>query len=570
MSTYIYEKDAYENFPDFHEFEDYETGSVVIWDGKLWKAITNYIAREPEDFSMAPGNSKDWYRVIGKFTELLDTPNIFEGNSNKVLRVDPNEEAISFGSDLGLIPEYKLIAPANSNIKKFDPVSMDVNGNLQKYPASGGETAENFSSKNIKLNHMVYLSAGKGIMLYTDEDPNSLYLRTGVAQTDGSIAWGAMATIATEGEVKEIRATNLDGITACITWIEEAPNNEDSLKAVNIQTDGFNITIGEKFRPNNSGSTAEVKTVDILFDKELNHIIWVYTENQKTYNSYNTFNGLTINPNNVQRVDMELTGDFVSIETTIEKSNIIIQTLDSDGKVLWREVKWKGEWWGSDNDRYKILSNIVEVIENNAISLGGLKSNNGIIFGQICISQNLWKTFYSSYISGANIQEPQSFGNTIEALEAQLVNTNSGSGYNIIIDPDRKKFKIYEGSSSNPSSGFGLVYTGISTLDTISPNSLYVTMFGTMFASIFLDHSTETPNNKIYFIDSNATRSDNYIGNAASDANIGEMLEIYIGLPMINHSMTYNRGDVFYLGPYKYQAISDHQVLMIVEETIFP
>jgi hypothetical protein len=92
-------------------------------------------------------------------------------------------------------------------------------------------------------------------------------------------------------------------------------------------------------------------------------------------------------------------------------------------------------------------------------------------------------------------------------------------------------------------------------------------MFGSNFAILILEPATE---NNVYFIDSNATRTDNYIGNAANSANPGEEVEVFIGLPMINHPMSYSRGDVFYLGPYKYQAIDEHRVLMIIEETIFP
>jgi hypothetical protein len=409
---------------------------------------------------------------------------------------------------------------------------------------------------------MVYIGNNTGIVIYSEAGVNKLYMIPGVAQADGSVAWGSEMSIDTSGPVQKIVSTQTTDSYANVTWIENTPG---VLKSANITTDGSIIGVGSVITPGDAGSRAEVTHVDVCYDSQNNHIIWAWYENaQSIYNNYATPNQTTIDPSGKDDIDMAFGSAVEELEVTSEYKNIIVQAISSAGGVYWREAYWDDGRWDKN---YSDLSSVVVVVSSGAQSLGGVESNNSNIFAQIETSTDTWQTYYASYISGGTINDPSPFGSSLTGGEACLVNTDSGLGYCVLFDKNSNNFKIYEGSSTNPSAGFSLAYTGSLTISATDPIDMFVTMFGSNFAILMLEPATE---NTVYFIDSNATRTDNYIGNAANSANPGEEVEVFIGLPMINHSMVYSRGDVFYLGPYKYQAIDEHRVLMIIEETVFP
>jgi hypothetical protein len=518
-------------YPEFVETQNYQPGDIVKHDNRFWKAVTNYVAREVGDLSMAPSDTNtDWLEVT-----TIDTQ---------------------------LVPEYKLIAKASTPINTFDKVSMDVNGNIQKYPATGGEGYSNFTDKTVDLHNMVYIGNNTGVVIYTEDGVNKLYIRPGVAQSDGSILWGSELSIDSDGPIQKIVSTHINNSYSNITWIEDSSS---SLKSMNITTDGSIIGVGSIITPGDAGSRAQVTNAGACYDDINNHLIWAwYEDGQSIYNNYADVNETTITPSGKNDIDMAFGSDVQELEVAIERENIIVQAMSSTGGVYWREAAWDNGRWDQE---YSSLSSVAVVVSEDALSLGGIQVNSGAIFGQVQLSLDTWQTYYAGYFSGNTIFAVNAFGGTIEGQEACLVNTDSGLGYNIVFDKNNV-FKVYQGSSTNPQAGYQSVYTGAMYLDTTNPYEEYVIMFGSKFAIIL--NGSEAIKNDIYFIDSNATRTDNYIGNAANSAEIGEDAEVFIGLPMINHPMSYSRGDIFYLGPYKYQAIDEHRVLMIVEETIFP
>jgi hypothetical protein len=521
------------HYPDFDETQNYQPGTIVKYNDSYWKAVTNYVAREGGDLSMVPSNSNtDWTEVA----------NI----------------------DIELVPEYNLKAKASMPLEAFDRVSMDVNGNIQKYPATGGEGNSTFTDKVVDKHNIVYIGNNIGVVIYSEANVNKLYMKPGQAQADGSITWGSELALDTGGNVQKIISVYINDTYANITWIEDSTT---SLCSTNLTTNGSIIGVGGVITPGDAGTRAQVTDVGVCFDSSNNQLVWAWYEDGKSiYNNYANTNQTTISPSGRDDIDMAFGSSVQELEVTTEYKNIIVQAMSSAGGVYWREAKWKESTWGSDND-YDELSSVAVVVSSGAYSLGGIQSNNGAIFGQAQVGFDEWQTYYAGYSSGDQIYSVNSFGGRISAQEACLVNTDSGIGYNIIFDANNV-FKVYQGSSSNPSAGYQPVYTGAATLDTINPYEEYVIMFGSNFAIVLA--GSDAIKNDIYFIDSNATRTDNYIGNAAQAVGIGEEVEVYIGLPMINHSMSYARGDVFYLGPYKYQAVDEHRVLMIVEETIFP
>ena len=91
-------------------------------------------------------------------------------------------------------------------------------------------------------------------------------------------------------------------------------------------------------------------------------------------------------------------------------------------------------------------------------------------------------------------------------------------------------------------------------------------MFGSVFAfGIGYDFSDS---NKVYLIDSSATRTDHFIGVAPYDVLQGQEIQVDIALPLITLPREYPVGTFYYYGPYKYQVIAPTQAVIIIESTI--
>jgi hypothetical protein len=68
--------------------------------------------------------------------------------------------------DLTLVPQYLLRTTAAQDLNQGDELSMDVNGNVQKYPATGGEGNSQYTTDTVVLHAAMFLnsSTNQGII----------------------------------------------------------------------------------------------------------------------------------------------------------------------------------------------------------------------------------------------------------------------------------------------------------------------------------------------------------------------------------------------------------------------
>jgi hypothetical protein len=306
-------------------------------------------------------------------------------------------------------------------------------------------------------------------------------------------------------------------------------------------------------------TTMSVDVFSMCYNAAQQHVVYAFRniDDNTVYSQFSIVEGTTLKNSGVSEQNTNPGGTTIDIIMKSENDNAIFLFLRSDGDVFLNEAKFGGV-------RYGVISGRQEVT-TTGLTLGGLEVKNNYIYCQVEVAEQTWRSFYAEYVSGDSINPVTLFGDPIPGVAAKMVNTTSGNGYNIILNGNGY-LEVWEGDSQNPAAGYTKVFTDVNQIDTTNITELDVIMFDATFA-ILIDGN---PNigNKVAFIDSNATRVDNYIGNAAHAALAGEEVEVLIGLPMINHSFKYNPGDIFYFGPYKYQAIAENKVLMIVEETV--
>jgi hypothetical protein len=155
---------------------------------------------------------------------------------------------------------------------------------------------------------------------------------------------------------------------------------------------------------------------------------------------------------------------------------------------------------------------------------------------------------------------PSVYGTSMDGKWGDLIKTGSGIGYSTILN-NSNKVEIYEGSISGT---YELTYTSIFTVDS-SNIEIQSLMFGSVLA--FGIGYAAVDANKVYLIDSTATRTDHFIGVAPSNVLQGQKFNVDIALPMITLPREYPPGTFYSYGPYKYQVITHNQAVIIIEAT---
>ncbi len=289
--------------------------------------------------------------------------------------------------------------------------------------------------------------------------------------------------------------------------------------------------------------------------------MFVYGGGTNIRNFYSdTDNGTTLNDPNSDE-SFPATGTVYQVACTSENQNIVIAYRNTSNQLVVAEAKWYKPTFGTG--RYDDMSS-ARIITSDCYTLAGVTVSNSTVYTQGEKSDGSWQSYYMPYTSGSNIGVSANMGVSIAGKLAKLVASDSGLLYDILISA-ADKIEVWEANQSSPSSDFTKVYTSIAGVVSTVHERLQATMFESSWAAILIGDTAV--NNDIYFISSSITRTDNYIGNAETAVAVGEEVEILLGLPIISHAEgTYSAGDIFSLGPYKYQAISSRQVVLIVEE----
>jgi len=476
------------------------------------------------------------------------------GKENVVVELKPYEDV-----DFRLVPQYKLSTIASTSLAEFAEVSLDINGQAQAYPATGGEGASEFTTRNVELHEMVFIAGNVGIVIYTDATADTIFYKPGAAQSNGSIVWGTEAVIPTAGNVISISTCQIDSTYVAVAWVTASGYFHTHI----LNSDGITVSSGSQYLPRDSNN---VISGGIAYASGEHHIVWAWIETDgNVYNNYGKIsNGNQLDTNDYNAINMTPASVPSKIEVRSEGDNIVIAMITETYSCYWREASWYKPTFGTG--RYDDLTNSLSFVIA-AERLAGFSVINRTLISQVEISPGVFKTFSATYSPGGSISQYNSTPGTLLGEAATTMQSASGLRYSVVRNTV-DKYEIWEQGTS-PSSDYNKLYTSTATIPSnTAVTQLVAVIFGATYA-LMMNGDTVNKND-ITFIDSSATRTDNYIGNAKTAVVAGETVEILLGLPIINHSITYAPGDVFFLGPYKYQAITPHQVVMIVENTIFP
>ena len=453
------------------------------------------------------------------------------------------------------VPQYRLITKASTPLTANQEISLDVNGYAQGYPATGGEGGSEYTTKSVVVSNLVYSEQLTGVVGYSDGTANTIYYRVGTQQGDGSILWGVESSVSTAGTPIEINAVKMNSGRVCFCWVTDSGDFQAQI----LQVDTVNQSAtGGGVRSYEIGG---VTSGDVTFNSR-EHLVFGYIyQNDTLYNKYSETDNNTSLEDPYNRISISTVGTATKVQVSYDAENILLQYMNTTNDAYWIDVKWYKPVFGTG--RYDDFSTARQ-ITTDAIDIGGVESENSNAYGQVKKADGTWQTFYTNYTSGSGFGAVANFGTFLTGKLAHLVNSDSGLSYNILVN-STDYLEVWEGSQSDPGDGFTKVYTSLNQIISTTWNDMATTMFESSWA-VLIDGDISI-NNDIAFISSAITRTDNYIGNAMTSVNVGDDIEIFLGLPVISHAWgQYSAGDIFNLGPYKYQAISDRQVVIIVEE----
>ena len=463
----------------------------------------------------------------------------------------PSEDNIDFRT----VPQYKLVVKAGTPLTQYDDVSLNINGDAQKYPATGGESTTEFTTRNVIDSTMSYISGGTGVVAFKEETTNDVYLKAGTSDGIGGVNWGTEVLVSDLGGSECIEMNSCSMTTTYCAFSFVMSNGQ--WFSVIVYTSNPNI-----IQKSNAFQVLGglVESGDFAWnptDYEL--VITMCYNGGQVYSGSIYVSGFNQESQNWT----QLTGMPSSIQCQIAYNyrDACIQTIAADGNVYWIECyRYQFNSW--DTPTYNDLTNARNVI-TGALELAGVEAYNYTMFGQVKLANGNWQTYYGQFSAGSTMPVASVYGAEIVGKKASIYKSTSGIGYNAVVNAV-DNLEIWEGSYSNLSGGFSKIYTSTFTMTSSTHDKMTALLFESAHAIMGVGDISASKD--LFIIDSNITRTDNYIGNAMADTNMGDYVEILLGLPIIAHSLNYSPGTIFFFGPYKYQVITKHQMVVILEE----
>ena len=452
--------------------------------------------------------------------------------------------------DLTLVPQYLLTTEAAEDLSIGDELSMDVNGHVQKYPATGGEGESEFTTDNVIIHSAVSLnpSNNQGIIAWIKDGEAKIHFRTAQGNANGSITYSPIASYDTNGVSVAMRICKIDSTRAGLIFSD---NNGVHLGI--ITNNGTGSAPGISTIRTLDGGVSVSKGVDCVWDYEKNNLIGVFSVGNTVYNRHcYVSGGSNIDNPAANRISM-VNGS--QVRCVSEGSNIIVTAIDGSNSK-WREAAWKKPFWGTG--KYDDLTN--ESVVSNCIEHCGLQAQTGNILSQFKYDGNLI-TYIATYSSGSSMNTPSLYSDPISGKWGDLLKTDSGIGYSIILNDDNR-IEIFEGTIQGK---YELNYTSSVIVDS-SNTEIQALMFGSVFA--FGVGYNFTDSKKVFLVDSTVTRTDHFIGVSPMDVSQGSRFDVDIALPLITLPREYPPGTFYHYGPYKYQVIAPTQAVIIIESTI--
>jgi len=451
--------------------------------------------------------------------------------------------------DLTLVPQFLLRTIAAHDLAQGDELSMDINGNMQKYPATGGEGDSQFTMDTVIWHGAMFLnnSNSQGVICWVNNtNSNIINFVTAQGNPDSSISYSPAKAFTVGANINALRICRIDNTRAGFIWSD---NNGTNLGVVQIN--GMSSTPSVGTTRNISGTSSNLGA-DCVWDYSQSQLIGVFVSGASVSNRYCEISGNNVESPPYSSVWM-MNGNQVRCAT--EGSNIIVVSV-YNGNSVWREAAWNKPFWGTG--RYDDLTNERQIADCDKHC--GLKVQSGTILAQFEKTGSL-QTYMATYSSGDTMNAPVTYGTAISGKSGDLIKTDSGIGYTLILDSSNK-IEVYEGTLQG---SYELIYTTAFTVDP-SNTELQALMFGSIFAAGIGYNAVDA--NKVFLINSAATRTDHFIGVAPTNVLQGQEFNVNIALPMITLPREYPPGTTYNYGPYKYQVITHNQAVMIVEATI--
>jgi len=453
--------------------------------------------------------------------------------------------------DLTLVPQYLLDTIAAEDLSVGDELSMDVNGSVQKYPATGGEGNSEFTTDNVILHSAVFLngSNNQGIIVWVSDGESKIKYRLAQGNPDGSIDYSPIASYSTSGIPHALRTCRIDNTKAGVIY-----SDGSGVKMTLIVGNGLGSAPSIEAPKTLDSTMSSVQGVDCVWDHDNGNLIGVFSISNTVYNRYcYVHDGHYIDAPQTVKIAM-VNGS--KVRCVSEGNNVIVTAID--GTISrWIEAAWYKRFWWSDGE-YKDLTN--EVTVSDGTNHCGLQVQAGTILSQF-EHNGILTTYQTTYSSGNSMNTPTQFSIQIDGIWGDLIKTDSGIGYSVILTPSHK-VEIYEGTLQGD---YELTYTSEFIVHSTN-EEIQGLMFGSVFA-FGIGYNTDDAN-KVYLIDSTVTRTDHFIGVAQYDVLQGQRISVDIALPLITLPREYPPGTIYYYGPYKYQVITHNQAVMIIESTI--
>jgi len=448
--------------------------------------------------------------------------------------------------ELDLRPRYLLHVKAAEALTAGDELSMDVNGEMQKYPATGGEGTSEYTTNDVTHHAAVFLksSDNTGIIVYRKDGTDALYFKCAQGNPDGSISYSAESSLVISSGIQEVRLCRISDTQFGYIWADGS--------RVGLGTGSQNgITSAPTLGTTQDlASTSGASSCDVCWDPDESHLIGVYAYSGAVYNRYCSISGNDVSAPPYSQIGMVY---GTQCRCATEGGNVIVTAINGT-ESNWREAKWYKPWFGTG--RYDDQTGTATV--SNCSTHCGLKVQDGNIMSQFKYGTSI-QTYKATYSSGSTMGTPVTYGSAITGDDGDLIQTGSGAGYTAIISGTH--IKIYEGTLTGT---YSLIYTSVFTLST-SSLTISALMFGAVFAFGFVGDYADAK--KVWLIDSSATRTDHFIGVSYGDVAQGAYFDVDIALPLIVLPRNYTPGTMYEYGPYKYQVVMQRQAVIIIEAT---
>jgi len=506
--------------------------------------------KDKDNFSFAPGSN-----VAGRSILLgqVIISKLAEDFKNKALAdiistINSDSGNTVSPIDLTLVPQYLLHTMAAEDLTMGDELSMDVNGNMQKYPATGGEGNSQYTTDTVILHSAIFLNSSnnQGIIAWVNStSTNIINFITAQGNSDGSVSYSPKYTFTAGSAINAMRLCQVDSGRAGFIWSDTGGTNMGV-----VQNNGISSTpsVGTTRTIGNASVTLGV---DCTYDSDEGNLIGVYSQSGTVYNRYCEVSGNNLDSPAYGAISM-FSG--TQVRCVGEGGNVIVTGINGTSSV-WEEAAWNKPFWGTG--RYDDQTGTKTV--SNCSNHCGLQVQAGNIMSQFEHNGNI-QTYKASYSSGSSMGTPVVYGSSMSGKWGDLIKTGSGIGYSTILTTDNK-IEIYEGIITG---SYDLTYTSIVTVGS-SNTEIQSLMFGSVFA--FGIGYGVSDANKVYLIDSTATRTDHFIGVSPSNIIQGQKFDVDIALPMITLPREYPPGTFYSYGPYKYQVITHNQAVIIIEAT---